>query len=101
MAKGEQVEIECKMDSNPKADSFKWAFNNSAESIDVPQVHLNIYFIFSFWIEEKSTELCTALVVYLSSNLYALEQPQHSTWKRRQIDNNNTNSSKKYSSSKE
>ena len=39
VAKGEQVEIECKVDSNPKADNFKWAFNNSAESIDVPQVN--------------------------------------------------------------
>jgi len=38
VAKGEQVEIECKVDSNPIADNFKWGFNNSAESIDVPQV---------------------------------------------------------------
>jgi hypothetical protein len=38
VAKGEQVEIECLVDSFPKADNFKWAFNNSADSIDVPQV---------------------------------------------------------------
>jgi len=38
VAKGEQVEIECQVDSNPKAENFKWAFNNSADSIDVPQV---------------------------------------------------------------
>ncbi|XP_021945127.1 nephrin isoform X2 [Folsomia candida] len=37
VAKGEQVEIECQVDSNPTAESFKWAFNNSADSIDVPQ----------------------------------------------------------------
>lgn len=38
VAKGEQVEIECKVDANPKAKEFRWAFNNSADSIDVPQV---------------------------------------------------------------
>ncbi|ODN02743.1 Nephrin [Orchesella cincta] len=41
VAKGEQVEIECKVESNPKADTFRWAFNNSADSIDVPQTRVS------------------------------------------------------------
>jgi len=49
VAKGEQVEIECTLTSHPKADNFNWAFNNSAESIDVPQVNL----LSSNWIAKK------------------------------------------------
>ncbi|CAG7817629.1 unnamed protein product, partial [Allacma fusca] len=41
VAKGEQVEIECKVDSHPEADNFKWAFNNSADTIDVPQTRFS------------------------------------------------------------
>ncbi|MPC78056.1 hypothetical protein E2C01_072530 [Portunus trituberculatus] len=37
-AKHEEVQIPCQVDAHPLPTSFKWTFNNSGESVDIPQV---------------------------------------------------------------
>lgn len=37
-AKHEEVKIPCQLDAHPLPTSFKWTFNNSGESVDIPQV---------------------------------------------------------------
>lgn len=41
VAKQEKANISCEVDANPPDVTFKWSFNNSAESIDVPSNHLS------------------------------------------------------------
>ncbi|CAL4120152.1 unnamed protein product, partial [Meganyctiphanes norvegica] len=36
VARHEDAEVTCKVNSNPPAQSFKWTFNNTADTIDVP-----------------------------------------------------------------
>lgn len=36
VAKLENANISCDVDANPARVDFRWTFNNSAESIDVP-----------------------------------------------------------------
>ncbi|KAK9869098.1 hypothetical protein WA026_002856, partial [Henosepilachna vigintioctopunctata] len=37
VGKHETANIVCEVESYPPPDKFKWSFNNSAETIDVPQ----------------------------------------------------------------
>ncbi|XP_063232166.1 nephrin-like [Bacillus rossius redtenbacheri] len=37
VARHENANVVCEVDSYPPPDTFKWAFNNTAETIDVPQ----------------------------------------------------------------
>ncbi|XP_076030186.1 uncharacterized protein LOC143018581 [Oratosquilla oratoria] len=39
-ARHEQVNIPCILDAHPVAVSFRWTFNNSGESVDIPQDHI-------------------------------------------------------------
>lgn len=34
--RGERVLVVCEVDADPPATSFKWKFNNSGETLDVP-----------------------------------------------------------------
>ncbi|KAK8719492.1 hypothetical protein OTU49_014006, partial [Cherax quadricarinatus] len=36
VARHEDAEVTCRVAANPPADSFKWTFNNTADTIDVP-----------------------------------------------------------------
>lgn len=40
VAKQENAQIKCTVDSNPEEVDFKWTFNNSAESIEVSSSHI-------------------------------------------------------------
>ena len=33
----EDAEVTCQVDANPRQQSFQWTFNNTADTIDVPQ----------------------------------------------------------------
>lgn len=37
VARNEAAEILCEVDSFPPPESFKWSFNNTAETFDMPQ----------------------------------------------------------------
>lgn len=37
VARNEAAEILCEVDAFPPPESFKWSFNNTAETIDMPQ----------------------------------------------------------------
>uniref|UniRef100_A0A182F6W8 Uncharacterized protein n=1 Tax=Anopheles albimanus TaxID=7167 RepID=A0A182F6W8_ANOAL len=37
VARNEAAEILCQVDAYPPPESFKWSFNNTAETIDMPQ----------------------------------------------------------------
>ncbi|XP_050696805.1 nephrin-like [Eriocheir sinensis] len=39
-AKHEEVRIPCQLDAHPLPTSFKWTFNNSGESVDIPESHM-------------------------------------------------------------
>ena len=41
VAKQEKANISCQVDANPSDVSFRWSFNNSAESIDVASAHIS------------------------------------------------------------
>lgn len=42
VSRAENVEIACEVEANPSADlSYKWYFNNSAETIEVPRSRYN------------------------------------------------------------
>lgn len=41
MAKSEKANISCSVDANPADVSFRWLFNNSAESLDVASSHIS------------------------------------------------------------
>ncbi|XP_042207122.1 nephrin-like [Homarus americanus] len=41
-ARYEQVNIPCHLDAHPKPVSFRWTFNNSGESVDIPQEHIHV-----------------------------------------------------------
>lgn len=41
VARHEKAQVVCEVESYPPADSFRWAFNNSADSIDVPQARFS------------------------------------------------------------
>lgn len=36
VARNEDAEVTCRVAANPTASSFKWTFNNTADTIDVP-----------------------------------------------------------------
>lgn len=38
VARHENAQVLCQVESFPPPDSFKWSFNNTAETIDVPQI---------------------------------------------------------------
>ncbi|XP_044729168.1 nephrin-like [Chrysoperla carnea] len=38
VARHEQAQVLCEVESFPPPESFKWSFNNTAETIDVPQI---------------------------------------------------------------
>lgn len=37
VARNEAADILCEVDAYPPPESFKWSFNNTAETIDMPQ----------------------------------------------------------------
>ncbi|ROT79085.1 hypothetical protein C7M84_002213 [Penaeus vannamei] len=41
-ARYEQVNIPCELDAHPPPISFRWTFNNSGESVDIPQNHIMV-----------------------------------------------------------
>lgn len=41
VARHEDAKVVCEVEAYPQPDNFKWSFNNSAESIDVPQTRYN------------------------------------------------------------
>ncbi|XP_042864672.1 nephrin-like isoform X2 [Penaeus japonicus] len=41
-ARYEQVNIPCELDAHPPPVSFRWTFNNSGESVDIPQNHIMV-----------------------------------------------------------
>ncbi|XP_069178551.1 protein turtle homolog A isoform X1 [Procambarus clarkii] len=42
VAKYEQVNIPCRLDAHPKPLAFRWTFNNSGESVDIPATHYQV-----------------------------------------------------------
>jgi hypothetical protein len=42
IAKNEAVDIRCEVDAYPAPETFKWSFNNSAETVDMPQGYRKI-----------------------------------------------------------
>ncbi|XP_022907185.1 neural cell adhesion molecule 2-like [Onthophagus taurus] len=40
VAKQEKTQISCQVEANPPEIQFRWTFNNSAESVDVPASHI-------------------------------------------------------------
>lgn len=43
MARNEAAEILCEVDAYPPPDSFKWSFNNTAETFEMPQSDYRIH----------------------------------------------------------
>ncbi|KAK3854766.1 hypothetical protein Pcinc_038777 [Petrolisthes cinctipes] len=37
----EQVNIPCHLDAHPRPTSYRWTFNNSGESVDIPKEHID------------------------------------------------------------
>ena len=43
VARNEAAEILCEVDAYPPPDSFKWSFNNTAETFEMPQSDYRIH----------------------------------------------------------
>ncbi|KAK7079664.1 hypothetical protein SK128_026615 [Halocaridina rubra] len=56
-ARYEQVNIPCQLDAHPKPTSFTWTFNNSGESVDIPQSHIQVSGTYSTVSYTPNTEL--------------------------------------------
>ncbi|XP_064109770.1 LOW QUALITY PROTEIN: uncharacterized protein LOC135217712 [Macrobrachium nipponense] len=56
-ARYEQVNIPCHLEAHPKPTSFIWTFNNSGESVDIPQSHIQSFGTYSTVSYTPNTEL--------------------------------------------
>lgn len=76
VARHENAKVLCEVESYPPPDSFKWSFNNSAETIDVPQTryHSGVHHFSSTLTYTPVTELDYGTVMCWANNLAGRQQ---------------------------
>lgn len=65
VAKSEAAEILCEVDSFPPPETFKWSFNNTTETFDMPQSGHRIHHT-----AQASTLTYTPVKVYTQNQLF-------------------------------
>lgn len=76
MGRHENAKVLCEVESYPPPESFKWSFNNTAETIDVPQTrfHSGLHHSSSTLTYTPVTELDYGTVMCWASNLAGKQQ---------------------------
>ncbi|XP_042230322.1 nephrin-like isoform X1 [Homarus americanus] len=73
-ARFEQVNIPCYLDAHPKPVSFRWTFNNSGESVDIPQEHIHVDSTGSTVSYTPNTELDYGTLLCWGTNVVGLQR---------------------------
>ncbi|XP_071453565.1 nephrin-like [Hetaerina americana] len=68
VARHENAHVICEVEAYPAPDSFKWSFNNTAETIDVPQARYQTGAFFSTLTYTPMTEMDYGTVMCWASN---------------------------------
>ncbi|XP_046401780.1 hemicentin-1 isoform X2 [Ischnura elegans] len=68
VARHENANVVCEVEAFPAPDSFKWSFNNTAETIDVPQARYQTGAFFSTLTYTPVTEMDYGTVVCWAAN---------------------------------
>jgi hypothetical protein len=65
VARNEAVDISCKVDAFPPPESFKWSFNNTAETFDMPQSGYRIQSAQESTLTYTPVKVCTDVYFFL------------------------------------
>ncbi|KAK8393912.1 hypothetical protein O3P69_006924 [Scylla paramamosain] len=73
-ARLEQVNIPCHLDAHPRPLSYRWTFNNSGESVEIPQEHIQVTSSGSTVSYTPNTELDYGTLLCWGSNAVGLQR---------------------------
>ncbi|XP_071526514.1 nephrin-like isoform X2 [Panulirus ornatus] len=73
-ARHEQVNIPCHLDAHPSPLSYRWTFNNSGESVDIPQEHIEVGVSESTVSYTPNTELDYGTLLCWGTNAVGLQR---------------------------
>ena len=74
VAQLEDAEVTCSVDANPPNSTFKWAFNNTADTIDVPSHLYTVEDVFSIITYTPNTALDYGTLLCYAQNKIGLQK---------------------------
>lgn len=72
VARNEMAKILCEVDAYPAPTSFKWSFNNTAETIDMPQNGFEKHSRTSSRLSYTPVKVCYLSLIILSNHILAI-----------------------------
>lgn len=74
VARNEMAKILCEVDAYPAPTSFKWSFNNTAETIDMPQNGFEKHSRTSSRLSYTPVKVCYLSLIILSNHIHCRTQ---------------------------